>query len=296
MHWLATSALGVALLFPLTGGAIGPGEVNALPASPATVTAKYGSDALQFGELRLPAGKGPFPVAIVVHGGCWTRGFASVRMTAPIASALAARGVATWNVEYRQVGDAGAGWPGTFRDWGAATDQLRTLARVHPLDLQRVAVVGHSAGAHAALWIAARDQLRRQREIGVANPLPIHAAFAIDGPADLAGLVGADAQICGKPVIAPLMGGTPAQRPERYRWASPQQLLATSASQFLVASAVLTATEARHYAELIQRRGGKAQVLELPAGHFDVIAPGQPGWTRIEDLIVTTLLGDRGHD
>ncbi|HKA47074.1 MAG TPA: hypothetical protein VKD68_02855 [Methyloceanibacter sp.] len=67
----------------------------------------YGSNALQFGELRLPKGNGLFPVAVVIHGGCWTKGFATLRNTAPLASALAAKGIATWNIEYRQVGDNG---------------------------------------------------------------------------------------------------------------------------------------------------------------------------------------------
>ena len=292
---LTATVLVMGLLMPLGSAAVGPGDVNALPASAPSATSHYGSDALQFGELRLPAGTGPFPVAIIVHGGCWTRGFATLRMTAPIASALAARGVATWNIEYRQMGDAGGGWPGTFRDWGAATDHLRRLAREHPLDLTHVAVVGHSAGAHAALWIAARERLRRQRDIGAAQPLPIRLAFAIDGPADLEALVGPDAQICGKPVIAPFMGGTPQQQPARYRQASPQRLLATSAKQFLIASAVLTAEQARGYATRIGQRGGNAQVLELPVGHFEVIAPGQREWATIEDLIVTSLRDDHAR-
>lgn len=93
-----------------------PGDVDALPASQPDLIEAYGSDSFQVGELRLPKGKGPFPVVEVIHGGCWTKGFATRRNTAALATALTTMGYATWNIEYRQVGDQGGGWPGTFRD------------------------------------------------------------------------------------------------------------------------------------------------------------------------------------
>jgi len=139
--------------------AFGPRDVDALPSRTPQLVARYGADSLQFGELRLPPGRGPFPVAVVIHGGCWTVGFATVRNTAPLASALVDQGIATWNIEYRQVGNPGAGWPGTFLDVGAGIDYLRTLADRYALDLRRVVLVGHSAGAHLALWGAGRPQL-----------------------------------------------------------------------------------------------------------------------------------------
>lgn len=63
-------------------------------AKPAIVE-QYGSDKLQFGELRLPAGKGPFPVVAVIHGGCWTRSYEDVTGTSPLADMLTKRGIAT---------------------------------------------------------------------------------------------------------------------------------------------------------------------------------------------------------
>src|ERR1051326_5266863 len=125
----------------LTGQRLGPRDVDAWPATDPVVVRKYGTDPLQFGELRLPKGKGPLPVAVIIHGGCWTKGFATLRNTAAVASELAKKGVATWNIEYRQVGDAGGGWPGTFMDWGAAADYLRELTNSYPLDLSRVLVL-----------------------------------------------------------------------------------------------------------------------------------------------------------
>jgi acetyl esterase/lipase len=273
---------------------MGPRSVDALPSIPPTVVQKYGEDKLQYGELRVPEGVGPFPVAIIIHGGCWTKGYATLRNTSPIASALTKAGFATWNIEYRQVGDKGGGWPGTFLDWGAGADHLRELAKIYPLNLARIVAVGHSAGAHAALWLAARNRLPAESEIRGAVPLSIQAAFAIDGPGDLAGFVGVDADICGKSVVVPLMDGTPLEKPERYRQASPWSLQPLGVPQFLVSATVLTREQAQSYQKRGQELGDTVEVLvPAGAGHFDVIAPGQAAWDAVQALILKQALGSR---
>lgn len=265
-----------------------PADVDALPATTPTLVEKYGSDALEFGELRLPPGKGPFPVAVVIHGGCWTKGFATLRNTAPIASALLGKGIATWNIEYRQIGDAGGGWPGSFQDWGAATDYLRVLAKRYPLDLKRVVAVGHSAGAHGALWVSARHRLPATSVIRGRNPLRLSAAVAIDGPGDLAPFVGADARICGQPVISNLLGGTLAEQPQRYREATPFDQLPLGTRQYLVSSTVLTPAAAAVYRQAAIAKGDAAEVLgDIPgADHFNIIAPGEPQWAAVEAVVL----------
>lgn len=270
---------------------MGPRDVDALPVSEPTLVAAYGSDPLQFGELRLPPGAGPFPLVEVIHGGCWTKGFATRQNTAPLASALTAMGYATWNIEYRQVGDAGAGWPGTFNDWATATDFLRVLAKTQPISLERVAVVGHSAGAHAALWVASRPSLPVASDIGSKQSLPINVAVAIDGPGDLAPFVGFDAEVCGKPVIVPLLGGLPEEQPERYRLASPSDNLPTATRQYLIASAVLTPDAAEHYRSLAAKKGQTVHVLDVKdGGHFDIIAPGSDAWKhQVEPFLLQAL-------
>ncbi len=270
-----------------------PRDVDALPASAPALVSAYGSDPLQVGELRLPPGSGPFPVVIVVHGGCWTKGFATWKNTAPLASALTDMGYATWNIEYRQMGDPGAGWPGTFRDWAAATDHLRILAKTQPISLKRVAVVGHSAGAHGALWIASRPHLPPHSEIGSKRPLPIAVAVGIDGPGDITSFVGFDATICRKPVIAPLIGGLPADRRERYRLASPAENLPTKAREYLVTSTVLTPEAGERYRSLAAAKGQTVHVLNArDGGHFDIIAPGSAAWAQqVQPFLAKALRG-----
>ena len=58
---------------------------------------------------------GPWPCVVLLHGGFWRTGWDRTLMT-PLALDLAARGIAAWNVEYRRVGQAGGGWPGTLED------------------------------------------------------------------------------------------------------------------------------------------------------------------------------------
>ena len=284
-HRLLLTTLALALAVPATSPAQGlsPDAVNRLPTRVPHAVHRYGPAPQQYGQLRLPAGAGPFPVAVVVHGGCWTKGFATLANTAPLASALAERGIASWNIEYRQLGEPGAGWPGTFQDWGMATDALRALATKHPIDLSRVVTVGHSAGAHAA-----RPTLPAESEIAAADPLPVQGAVAVDGPGDLAAFVGVDEQVCGQPVITNLFGGKPADAAARYAEGSPAARLPFGVRQTLVASVVLNADAANAYAA--QAGGDAVTVVALEnAGHFDMIAPGQPSAEKVIEAVEALL-------
>jgi acetyl esterase/lipase len=268
--------------------AMTPPQLHRLAVRAPTVVEHYGQAPLQIGELRVPDGDGPFPVAIVVHGGCYLSGYEDVGGTAPLASALTARGIATWNVDYRAVGDAGGGWPGTFDDLARAADHLRAIAASHRLDLGRVAVVGHSAGAHAALWLASRSRESRAPFAGVAA-LPIRYAVAIDGPPDLEAMIGTDAKICQQPVVLPLLGGAPSQVPERYREVTPGDHLPLGVPQLLVTSDVLPAAEAAAYRDAAIHAGDRVEVLSMHEGHFGMLDPRTASWRGIEDRIAHAL-------
>jgi acetyl esterase/lipase len=250
-------------------------------AGPPTAVLRYGADDLRSGQLRLPSGKGPFPVAVIVHGGCWTASYDTMAGTAAVAEALTARGIATWNIEYRRLGDAGAGWPGTFEDVGAGIDHLETLAQTYPLDLARVTIVGHSAGAHLALWGASRGRLGA----GYAPRIQPVSVVQIDGVASLAPFVGLDAETCGKPVISDLMGGTPDDRAEQYRLASPATHLPLGIRQLLVQGAFRPFMAP--YAEAARQAGDHVEVLDGTDDHFDVVTPGTLVGDKVIDFIAT---------
>lgn len=109
-------------------GLMTPTQLRALPSKPADYRLSYGTEANQFGELRVPSGVGPYPVAILMHGGCWKAGYSTFRDLAPMADRLKAKGIATWNIENRGLPQAGSGWPGTYLDVGRGVDYLRSIA------------------------------------------------------------------------------------------------------------------------------------------------------------------------
>jgi acetyl esterase/lipase len=117
-------------------------DIKKLPVPAGAQRFSYGSDPSQFGELRLPQTKGPYPVVVVIHGGCWYSEY-DLSYLENFNARLTRLGVATWSLEYRRIGNPGGGWPGTFTDVSRGRDYLRVLARSHPLDLKRVIVIGH---------------------------------------------------------------------------------------------------------------------------------------------------------
>ena len=197
-----------------------PAQFKALPSKDADYHLPYGSEANQFGELRVPSGAGPHPVVILIHGGCFKAEYGTLRDLAPMADVLKARGVATWNLEYRRLGQTGGGWPGTYLDVGRGVDHLRAIATKNHLDLARVIVVGHSAGGHLAMWVASRSRLPKTSPIYVSDPLPIRGVVDLAGTPNLEALIPVEQLSCGGPVIEQLLGGKPTEVPEHYAQAS----------------------------------------------------------------------------
>ena len=135
-----------------------------------TAVLQYGPSDSQAADLFLPSGDGPHPLAILIHGGCWSVTTAGREQLRHIGAELAGRGIAVWSIGYRRANESGGGYPGTFQDVGAAIDRLRSDAPRYGLDLSRTVLVGHSAGGHLALWAAVRDRLPASSPIYRADP------------------------------------------------------------------------------------------------------------------------------
>ena len=282
---------------PAAAQPLGHGDVRDMAAVAPDAVDAYGEDEHQYGELRLPAGDGPFPVAVLVHGGFWTKSIgATLEYLRPMASALAAHGIATWTIEYRQVGDDGGGWPGSFEDWADGTDYLRTLARRYPLDLDRVTLIGHSAGAHAALWLAGRTSISRESELARASvvPLPVRAVISLDGPGDLETGRARAAEICGLDGIVNVMGGTPEEVPQRYASGSPSNLLPLGVKQLVVASVIMPPDQGEAWMRAAEAAGDDdVSLIRLQdSGHFDMLAPGTPTWEMLLPRYLQTIRGE----
>ncbi len=265
-----------------------PDVVNALPSKPAEVRSRYGPAPPQFGELRLPAGRGPHPVAVVMHGGCWLSIYADLRNADALADALRDKGIATWNVEYRCVDQEGGGWPGTFFDAGSSADHLRALAADHRLDLGRVITIGHSAGGHLAIWTAARRRLPRESPLWTADPLPLRGTVVLGGPGDLKAFAPhADAE-CRQGVVAELLGkpGVSSDKLEaRYRCGSPVKLLPLGVRQVMISTEhdwVVPPELGAAYAEAARDAGDDIEhIIIQGAGHHEPMVPGSVTWPAI---------------
>lgn len=259
-------------------------DVERMSLPPAGEHIAYGELPLQFGELRVPTGPGPFPVAVLVHGGCWLSGFDHAYFT-HMAAALAKMGVATWTIEYRRVGDEGGGWPGTFIDVGRALDFLAIVARTRSLDLRRVIAIGHSSGGQLALWLAARHKLANGSALYARRPL------AITGVIGLAPITDLETYRIGTPgscnaVVDDLLDGTPREVPTRYAESSPRALLPLGVPQRIFQGArdpVVSTSATRAYVSSARAAGDSVTFSEIStAGHFEPALPQGSSWPMVK--------------
>lgn len=272
-----------------------PFDLQALPSRPPDHRLRYGDDSSQYGELRIPPGSGPHPVVALIHGGCFKAEYATAKDLAPMADALKERGIASWNIEYRRVGQTGGGWPGTYLDVGRAIDHLRSLARSHALDLSRVVIVGHSAGGHLAMWAAARTRVPQNSSLFMTEALPVRGVVNLAGPVDLSANISGYEGLCRDTVITTLLGGTPARVPERYAHASPIKLLPFGIPQVLVIGEhedFVPRPVAEAYAKAAAAAGDSLRLIVIPrVGHFEIASPRASPWPQVEAAIRALLDG-----
>lgn len=257
-------------------------EVSRAPAHMGNATRiYYGPKLDQYGDLRLPPGHGPFPVAIVVHGGSWQAVVNSDYM-APVADLLTKNGIATWNIEYSRLGSGGE-WPHSFKSVGAAADALRMLATTYPLDLKRVIAVGHSSGGHYALWLGARTKIPATSELFTSAPLKLLGVISLDGTPDIK----AFGQLKrGETVIPTLLGGV--SQPEleqRFSVASPAEMIPLGVPQFFVAEGSDRLPSMLDYVNKSREKGDDVSYSVLcPGHHFTTADTEDP---RVPPLILS---------
>jgi pimeloyl-ACP methyl ester carboxylesterase len=173
----------------------------------------------------------------VLHGGSWKATYNLVHL-GHLCVALRDAGIATFNVEYRRVGDPGGGWPGSLEDVLLAVGHARRIS-------ERLVLVGHSAGGHLALLAAARLRL------------PAVAVAAVSDPATWA-----------NDAVAAFFGGAPP------REASPLAQLPLGVPQVLVHGTrddVVPFAQSARYADASR---GEAELVPLEgAGHFEPVDP-----------------------
>jgi acetyl esterase/lipase len=207
---------------------------------------------------------GAEPLVVFIHGGFWRAEYGADTI-APLAHACAAAGIAVWNIEYPRVGMPGGGWPGT-----AMAVREAVGSAVAEAAGRSVALVGHSAGGHLALW-AAKEH-------------PVALAVSLAGVADLRGAAAAG---LGNDAVAEFMGsraGDPAMAA-----ADPMMRLPLGVSTLLIhgdADDRVPIEQSRVYAESARLAGDTVALCELPGiDHFKLVDPAGEGCAILRDRL-----------
>lgn len=240
-------------------------------------TIRYGSDPSQFGELYLPDGK-PRGVVVVIHGGFWRAAY-DLSLGAPLATSLASKGWAAWNLEYRRVGGVagggvgggaggGGGDPETFDDIAAGIDKLRDL----DLDLSTVVTLGHSAGGHLGAWAASRG-----RDDRWAGGVDVTAVISQAGVLDLRA---ASADRLGAGAVEAFLGHAPGPEDAIL---DPQQQIPLDVPLWCVhgnADANVPISQSQGYVAAATDAGAQAELVEVEGNHFVLIDTTSDAWTK----------------
>ena len=257
-----------------------------------SATHAYGPAPSQYAELFVPAGQGPFPVAVLVHGGCWTKEFGGIRQLRNMAGALSARGIAVWNVEYRRVDEEGGGYPGTYQDINAALDLLAARAQASNLDLQRIVAVGHSAGGQLVQWMAGRSRIAATSPLFQHHPLPVREIVSLGGLADLRREEALIKSSCERAMVD-LTGLPSAARPDVFSDTNAAELMPNGSHTVLITGELDTVSPPRvahAYAARAALAGDRAEVIILPgASHYDEVAATSAAWPTVLQTIETAL-------
>jgi acetyl esterase/lipase len=238
----------------------------------------YGSDPNQFVDVRVPRSKGPHPVVFFIHGGFWRAKY-DLGHTGHLCDALKKTGIASWNVEYRRVGNSGGGWPGTFEDIRAAYHLLLRSAKEHGSQFNptRICVAGHSAGGHLALCLAAFEK-SVTRAISLAGVLDLRRAWDLHLSND---------------AVVEFLGGTPTDVPENYRESSPIAREIPRTRQVVIHGTADTEVPyeiSKSYVETKKKSGEHVELITLQdVGHFEIVDPVSAVWPKIQESIQKAL-------
>lgn len=231
---------------------------------------EWGPGDYSFGDLYRPDHiSGPIPVVVMIHGGCWLSAY-NLTLQASLSEAIARRGFAVWNIEYRRLGNGGE-WPVIFWDVSLATNFLTTIAEEYNLDLDRVSAMGHSSGGHLALWLASRHKLTNNSLVYERNPIPIRGVVGLGAITDL------ESSICSSsvPRLIDLAVLNEAETSQRLAETSPRAMLPIGIASILISGSddtIAPADNVQAYVDDAVRSGDFTEHLIIEgADHFDLI-------------------------
>ena len=131
------------------------------------VFAKVGDVELTL-DAYVPEGPGPFPTAVLVHGGGFTKGDKTSYIT-PLFKPLSEAGYTWFTINYRLAPQHR--WPACLDDVETAVRWVRQHAAEYKVDVNRIALIGESAGGH----LVSMAGVRAQGDTAVAAVVPFYA-------------------------------------------------------------------------------------------------------------------------
>jgi acetyl esterase/lipase len=219
-------------------------------------------------DIYRPSTRGRYPTVIVIYGGAWQNGNPS--LDADFNRYMAAQGYTMIAIDYRHA--PRYQFPSQILDVQTAMQFIQRHATAYEVDLNRMAVLGRSAGAQLAMLLAYQP-----------DTTPLRAVVNYYGPVDLA------AGYRNPPVPDPIntraildafLGGSPEQVPDQYTLASPIHFIKPNLPPTLLVYGsrdhVVEAKYGRQLRDRLQASGNTAVLLEIPwAEHaFDAVFSG----------------------
>lgn len=122
-------------------------------------------------DLHVPEGPGPFPTAILVHGGGFDGGSKSTNVR-PLFEPLAYAGFAWFSLDYRLA--PSVRFPEALRDIEDSIAWVKTNATKYRVDTSKIAIIGESAGGFFVNYIGTYDSQK----------VPVAAVVDFYGPSD----------------------------------------------------------------------------------------------------------------
>lgn len=226
-------------------------------------------------DLYRPAQVGQHPTVVMIHGGAWQHG--SSRDNASISRYLAGQGYTVVAITYRLA--PRYRFPAQIDDVRSALEFIRQNAANYEIDLNRMAIMGRSAGAQLAMLAA----YPTNTPIKTPNHPPFRAVVNYYGPVDLAkGYYDPPNPdpIDSKKTLNAFLGGTPNQFPVLYQAASPINFVRPNLPPTLLIYGgrdhIVEAKYGHFLSEQLQISGNIATFLEIPwAEHaFDTLPSG----------------------
>jgi acetyl esterase/lipase len=219
-------------------------------------------------NLYQPAKVGRYPAIVVIYGGAWQRG--NPNQDAAFSRYMAGQGYVVWAISYRHAPQYR--FPAQLEDVRNALNFVKQHAIEYETDLNRLALMGRSAGAQLAM-VAAYEP----------SELKIRAVVDYYGPVNLTTgyyQLPTPDPIGSQAVLRSYFGGTPEEFPGLYHQASPINAVKPGLPPTLLIYGsrdhIVESKYGRGLAQSLTAQGNQVVFIEIPwADHaFDSVFQG----------------------